>query len=42
MAGIFSLYAEVNTDLFLAAAVDLINRGFWSEDFVGEWLQEGL
>lgn len=36
VAGIFPIYAEVNTDIFLEAAADLINRGYWSEEFVGE------
>ena len=38
VAGIFPGFAEINTDLFLAGAAAIINKGVWGEDFVGEWL----
>lgn len=36
IAGIFPIFAEVNTDLFTAAAVDLVNQGVWDPTFPGK------
>jgi len=33
IASIYPIFAEVNTDLFTAAAVDLVNKGVWEPSF---------
>ena len=33
VAGIYPIFADVTTDLFTAAAVELINEGIWEPDF---------
>ena len=33
LAGIYPLFADVTTDLFTAAAVELVNEGVWEPDF---------
>ena len=37
IAGIVPSYSDNTANLFLAAAVSIINKGVWDEDFVGEW-----
>lgn len=36
IASIYPIFAEVNTDLFTAAAVDLVNKGVWEPSFSRE------
>ena len=36
IATIYPIFAEVNTDLFTAAAVDLVNKGVWEPSFSRE------
>ena len=33
VAGIYPIFADVTTDLFTAAAVELVNEGVWELDF---------
>lgn len=33
IAGIYPIFADVTTDLFTAAAVELVNEGVWEPDF---------
>ena len=33
VAGIYPIFADVTTDLFTAAAVELVNEGVWEPDF---------
>ena len=37
VAAIFPIFAEVTSDLFTAAAVELINEGVWEPDFKGTY-----
>ena len=36
IAAIFPIYSDVNYGLHSAAAVNIINKGVWDQDFVGE------
>ena len=42
VAGIYPIFADVTTDLFTAAAVELVNEGVWEPDFKSKSLHINL